>query len=307
MSPPAEMVMWVSEEVQAYAEGATTPCGPVPVPGIILSKGLRGLAHAAREACGPDWMWVRFDVPGYPPGRGAGWYVPTKALTAKAPPPAYATAPATGKAWVRQAGDRPTLAVPLDDPNWTSPALLSLGEPVERLGPRRIRSSTGQELWVDDYYLADTDPLLDARSAEDTRAAIQRRRYLAGLAAHTKGGPVAPLPPSDQLAKAPKGRAFVFEVDPKALGEPVYSADWFEPVGHTLTQACKGEPKPYQPCGTYRLDYSALGAWAPTKTVEVVAVWTGQALAVEVIEPWSREIGVSPAWDGRPDPRAATP
>lgn len=304
--PPTETVVWVADEVQAYAEGFGETCKPQAVEGLLLPKGLRGVAKPARDACGKDWLWVRFDVPGFPPNRPAAWYVPAKAVATKAPAAAWDKAPAKGSAWIRRGGDRPTLAVPLDNPGWTSPALLSEGEVVERLAPRVVRTASGHEVWIDDFFLVDTDPLAESRSSQDGERVANRRRFHAGRPLHEKVAPLAVLPPSDELKSAPKGQAFAFKVELAWLSAPTYAPGWFDPVGHTLTHTC-APARALEPCGTYTLDYRALGAWVPPMSADAIAVWNGSALEVQVLWPWSDKIGVTPAWDGRPDPTAATP
>ncbi len=302
MSPPPETVQWISEEVSGYSEGGSLACAPRLVEGLTLPVGLRVSTHPARAECGADWTFVKLETTGFRAMRTGGWYVPTKALTTHAPRPAWDKARPTGTAWIRQAGDNPTLGIPLDTLDWTTPALFTEGEPVERLAPRVVRTSTGRELWLDDYYIVDADPLAGARSASDAERANRRRMLHAGRIRHEKSLALAPVFSSASLGAAPKGQPFVITVDPRWLSQPRYSADWLDPVGHTLTHECKTTPKPFEPCGTYTLEYGALGAWTPDREVDVIALWNGKALEVLVLDPFGDRIGVTPTWDGRPDP-----
>lgn len=297
MPPPVAEVVWISEATSGFHNQASGRCDARPVEGVNLPVGLRGRAEPAESACGADWRFVRFDDPVHGALRPAAWLVPASALGVRAPKSTWNTTPATGTAWVAQAGDRPTLGIPLDDPDWTSPALLSLGEPVERLARQVVRTRSGHELWVDEYYLRDADPLATATYTSAEERVKNLRRFHAGRKAHEGTAPLAPLPPSDALARAPVGQAFAFKFRPEWLGEPRYARDWFEPVGHTLTHACE-RARPFEPCGSYRLDYGPLGAWKPDQEVEVIGVWTGSALELHVVRPWSARIGVTAEWEG---------
>lgn len=303
MTPVVETVVWVAEESIGHSEGAGATCAPKPVEGVVLPKGLRGVARPARGECAGKWSFVRFETPGYPNARGQGYYVSAADLATTPPKVAWDRVKATGTAWVKQAGERPTLAIPLDDPAWTAPALLSQGELVERLGNHVIRTSTGRELWIDPYYVVDADPLTLATSSGSTELVANRRRFHAGRARHEVVAPLTPLPPAVDLKGTPKGATFAFVLDADALRDPVFDPGWFEPVGHTLEHDCP-RPRPFDACGIYTLDYRALGAWWPRDDTEVIAVWDGSALAIQVLDPWGDHLGVTPAWDGRPSPVA---
>ncbi len=304
MSPETPTVMWIAEDSPAYQEGHTTGCAPDPATGRTLPRGLRGNVTPAREACGKEWSFIRFEVPGYSQPRFQAFYVPTRALSTSPPTPSWGKAPSTGGAWTRQAGEHPTLGFPLDDPKWTAPVLLPGGEPVERLASDVIRTASGHELWLDPFYLGDVDPLGRKDYSASEASVPLRRRFLAGLSTAETAAPLSAVPTADVLAKQPVGRVYALTLRPEWLDEGRFSPEWFDPVAQTLDHACAKEPKPGEPCGRYELDYSAFGAWLPLAETDVVARWNGKVLAVQVIEPWSDHIAVSPAWDGSGKPEA---
>lgn len=292
---PVDEIVWISEETPAYNPGPMSGCAPVAAE-ARLPVGLRGVAKPI-EACGSDWMYVRFQVPGFKPKREMAWYVPASALTKKPPRVNADAAPSIGKAFVRGAGDEPTFGLFVDDPAWTTPALLTPGEPVDVLAPGVVRTNVGREVAVDLFYVVTEDPLLKTYSEGARYSVPLRRRLHAGRPAHEKAAPLAPLPAADALARAPKGQPFAFVLDPKWLTDPVFQAEWFDPVGHTLDHACGDKPRAMEPCGRYLLDYTPFGAWLPDRETEVIAVWDGKRLVVQVIDPWGESIAVSPAWD----------
>jgi hypothetical protein len=287
---PAGEVVWIAEEAVAHAPGVRT-CSFAPIADRPLPVGLRGVAKSAGEGC-DDWVFVRFDLPGYPNNRGWGWYVPKAAVSPTPPRSPWDRAKATGSGFVKQAGDEPTVAVPVDDPRWTEPALLAEGEPVELLGQGVVRTPAGREVWIDPFCVDAAAPKPDPI----------RDRFVAGLTRNEKGAPLSPLPPAEVLAKAPKGQAFAFVVRPEWLIDARFSPAWFDPVGHTLVHDCGEKPRPFLPCGRYTLDYAAFGAWWPDRETDVIAVWDGAALDVVVIEPWADRRAVSPTWDGATPP-----
>jgi hypothetical protein len=297
MPPDTLETMWLVEDSSAYVETGAAGCSPRAAENVRLPKGLRGRAKSARTECGADWRFVRFEPPGHGALRTAAYYVPARALSATPPKSDWDRAPSLGQAWAFQAGDRPTLGVPVDDPRWSAPALLTMGEPLEVLGPGLVRTVSGHEVWLDTFYVKDEDPLSTRIYSTPEERVTNLRRFHEGRKLHEKAAPLAPIVSAEALKKAPVGQAFVLRVEPEWLQLPRYTAEWFEPVGHTLSHACD-EPSAYEPCGTYSLDYSALGAWLPTRDTTVVAVWTGKALAVQVIEPWVKGIGVSDDWAG---------
>ena len=299
-TPPAEM-MWIVEDTPAYSEGFSAGCAPKPAEGVLLPRGLRGEAQAASAECGSDWRFVRFEVPGYGHSRSQAWLVPTHTLSTQPPKPVWGNAPTKAPGWSFQAGEKPTLGIPLDDPHWVSPAYLTMGEPYELLAPGVIRTGSGHELWVDDFFLRDVDPLTTSIYSRPEEWVRNLRRFHTGRRKHEAGRTLRPIPASDDLKRAAVGQAFVMTVRPEWLSAPRYSAEWFEPVGHTLTHSCK-EPRPFEPCGTYSLDYNTRGAWSPEREVEVVALWTGKALRVVVVQPWDRNIGVTVEWEGAQRP-----
>jgi hypothetical protein len=242
-------------------------------------------------------MFVRFEVPGYHSARLQAWYVPTKALTTRPPRPAWDKAAATGKAWSFQPGERPAIGVPLDDPEWTSPAFLSMGEPLEVLAPGVVRTLSGHELWVDTFYVQAEDPLTTRVYATPEERVVNVRRFHEGRRQRESKMPLVAVPAAEVLARMPAGQPVVLHLEPQWLSEPRFAPDWFEPVGHTLTHPCEA-PRAFEPGGTYRLDYTALGAWLPTREADVVAVWTGTVLAVQVVDPWAKDIGVTSDWAG---------
>ena len=296
---PEPVQMWIVEAGPAYQEGNTAGCAPIPVEGRSLPVGLRGLASPAREACGPDWSFVRFDAPGYPKNRLQSFYVPTRALSTKPPKPSWDKANSLSVVYSRQAGDRPTLAIPLDDPTWTAPVLLPGGEPLERLGPDVVRTQSGHELWLDPFYLGEDDPLGRRDYSASSRSVPLRRRLVEGRRWREQRSPLRELPPAESLAKARAGDVYWFSMKPAWLAAERFVADWFDPVGQTLSHRCK-DPRPGEPCGDFELDYRPFGAWWPTSEVDVIAEWTGKNLVVLVTEPWSDAISVSPAWDTPP-------
>ncbi|MFZ5476447.1 MAG: hypothetical protein ACOZNI_06680 [Myxococcota bacterium] len=287
--------MWIVEETPAYREGPTKACAPVESDEVRLPVGLRGEAKPARAECAEGWMFVRFETGGVPTIHSQAWYVPKEALATKPPKPTADKAKATGPAFVKQAGERPIVGIPLDDPSWTSPAFLFEGEPVELLGPGWVRTSTGREVWLDTFHVEATDPLLGTTSQSDTESAPLRRRLAAGRLLHERGAPLAPLPPAAELAK---GRAYLFTVRPEWLSEPRFSPEWFDPVGHLLDHACGEKTRPFEPCGRFPLDYAPLGAWWPERETLAIGVWDGKALAVVVLDPFGDRVMVTPTWDG---------
>ncbi len=299
MTPLVEEILWIAEDAPAYREGHSGGCTLTAVEGQTLPKGLRGVAKPAREACGAGWYFVRFDVPHQPSTRSHNYYVRADALTKNAPKPAFDAAKATGTAYTRQAGESPTLAIPIDDPGWTTPALLPGGELVERLAPHLIRTQSGHELWVDPYYLADVDPLGRSDYSASAVSVPLRRRFVAGLATREKKASLTWLPPSAHLGVAQKGRVYAFRLRAEWLVDPRFLPEWFDPVGHTLDHACDKNPRSDEPCGRYELDYTAFGAWLPTTNYDVVAAWNGARLEVMVMDPWGDDVAVSPAWDGK--------
>lgn len=297
MTPAEATMMWIAESGPAYREGNTTACAPVVSEGHTLPKGLRGMVTAARSECGPEWSFVKFEVAGYPQLRSGNFYVPTRVLSTTPPPGGWDTVKSTGPAYTRQAGDKPTLGLPLDDPKWSAPALVPGGELVERLAEDVIRTASGHELWIDPFYLADVDPLGRKDYSANERSVPLRRRFVAGLASAEVKRPLQALPTPAELARLPVGAVVYFSIDPAWIVDARFSPEWFDPVGQSMEHTCDKYSRAGQPCGRYDLDYSAFGAWLPTHETEVVARWTGKLLAVQVMEPWSDAIAVSPAWD----------
>lgn len=299
MTPQAEQVMWIAEDGPAYREGHSGGCVLTAIEGQTLPKGLRGVAKPAREACGPGWYFVRFDVPRQPSARTHNYYVPAAALTVAAPKPAFDKSKATGEAYTRQAGDAPTLAIPLDNPDWTTPALLPGGELVERLDGYVIRTASGHELWVDPFYLGEADPLGRSDYSASAASVPLRRRFVAGLAAREAKASLTWLPPAAELGAAQKGNVYAFRLRPEWLSAPRFTPEWFDPVGQSIEHPCDKNPRSDEPCGSYTLDYAAFGAWLPTTSYDVVAMWNGRSLEVMATDPWGDKIAVSPAWDGQ--------
>jgi hypothetical protein len=54
MPPETTEVMWLAKDSAAYTEGFVEGCAPKPAEGVLLPKGLRGVARAARAECGKD-------------------------------------------------------------------------------------------------------------------------------------------------------------------------------------------------------------------------------------------------------------
>jgi len=295
---PPPVVMWVTESGPAWEEGRVAGCVPAQVPDRTLPKGLRGLVSPARAECGEGWSFIHVQLPGYTSQRISGFYVETRRLSTTPPKPALDKAPSSGTAYTRQAGNSPTAVFPLDDPEWTTPVLLPGGEAVERLAPDVIRTASGHEAWVDPFYLGATDPLGDKGYSASEKSVPLRHRFVAGLARAERGRALTTLPPADELAAVPAGTPYVFRFRPGWVVAGRFSPEWFDPVGQTIDHACDKTPRVEEPCGKYELDYTAFGSWLPTADAEVVAIWTGKVLAVQVIEPWGDAIAVSPLWDG---------
>lgn len=297
MTPDTEQIMWIAEDIPAYKEGHSGECVLTAIEGQKLPKGLRGVAKAAREACGPGWYFVRFDMPRQPSTRTHNYYVPATALTTTPPKPAFDKVNAEGSLYTRQAGETPTLAIPLDNPGWTTPALLPGGELVERLAPDLIRTASGHELWLDPFYLGDVDPLGRSDYSASAHSVPLRRRFVAGLATREAKASLTWLAPSAELGAAQKGNVYAFRLRPEWLTAPRFVPEWFDPVGHILDHPCDKNPRSDEPCGAYTLDYAAFGAWLPATSHDVVAVWNGASLELMVMDPWGDKIAVSPAWD----------
>ena len=297
MSSPEAVTMWVVESGPAYHEGHVRGCAPEPFPDHTLPKGVRGQVTPAREECGSEWSFIRVDVPGHQTPRLPGFYVETRRLSTTPPAPGWDKAKATGSAWVVAYGDRGAQAIPLDDPKWLTPMLVPVGEAVELLAVDVIRTPAGHEAWIDPFFLSAEDPLAGRVYGGSDRSKPLRRRLLAGLPRAEKDAPLTTVPAASELAKRPVGSAYFLTVRPSWIVEDHFSPEWFDPVGQTLDHACTKTPVVGEPCGRYELDYSALGAWLPTADTDVIGVWTGKALAVQVLSPWSDRIAVSPSWD----------
>ena len=266
---------------QGSADCSAKPTGVPPLP-----AGLR--VRAKPDPKCPDHTYIRWDPPGWQ--LNEPWaYVETR-LLGDPPKPAWSKAASTGTVYADQVGEKPFPALPLDRTDWQSPLLLSEGEPLEMLAPRVVRTATGR------VGMVDPRRLLPAQPKESGWNLGLLTRFHTGRAHWEKGHDVRPLPSSDTLAKATVGDVFWFELNPTWIVERRYTAEWFDPVGVTLTHTCGATPKVDEPCGTYTLDFSPLGAWWPDQTTEVLATWDGKSLTVRVLEPWEHGLAVTPSW-----------
>ena len=303
---PARTV-WVRESVVPL----DNHCPPRPSTQPPLPVGLRAEAVDPHLSCPGDWLLLRVGEGRSSNRRPQTFYVSAGDVSDSPPKPAWANAKAIATVFVRQAGDTPAEGYPLDDPNWVSPVFLSKGETVEVLDPSRrvIRTSTGRELLIDPFFLDDQDPTGTGSQAQVESAGV-RRRFHAGRPAREAEASMSTVPASVELvklAKAGKGIPYLLNLRPEWLSDPRHGPDFFDPIGHVLDHDCGDKVKPWEPCGRYVLDYTAFGAWWPTREVEVVALADGTEvvggtplprLKVVVMDPWGDNIAVSPAWDG---------
>ena len=191
-----ELVRWVKDTATVHT-ATQDACHQTPIPAAPpLPAGLRVRAHAPEPDC-PGWSYVRWDPPSWPLNSPWG-YVETSRLTDSAPKVRW-TGAAQGTVYADQAGENPLPAIPLDDPSWTAPLLLSEGEVLELLAPGVVRTTYGRVGFVDPRRV------VTAPTNESDWQAIRGLldRFHAGRTRWEKDHALAPLPAStDQIGRA---------------------------------------------------------------------------------------------------------
>lgn len=277
-----------------------------------LPIGLRVAAHRDDLDCGAVYVFLDLPVDVHRE-RKTRWIRTTLDGISLKPPKrdVWRNVPALREAFVWLPSGRDYLeAVPLDDPEWSEPYRLAAGEKVEILAEDLavLRTSTGRTVLVSGWWQKEEDPILE-RGGRQLRAL--RDRFTAGRSAHAGGGIIRDLPPSHEMLanlKDWKDHPFQMDLDPGFLSVEVFSPDWLDPVGQVWRLSCEDRRvRDDDPCGAYYLDYGAFGAWWPDNDTDVLVLLDGTQtvdgerlprLRVVVREPWTRDLEVSPGWDG---------
>jgi len=270
-----------------------------------LPAGLRVMAKPL-EPCG---QWIRIHVP--TGDRGVERLITAASMITAKPPRTHPWGgrEAIKEGWIRGSG---IWGRPLDQPGWDGPVPLREGEHVEVLDENDhwvVRTVSGRVLMV--RYGAveyDRDPALQGSSGAERKAA--RERWEAGRKRREGAVPISAIVASEVLvaeARQRKGQLFTLEFGASDLSDSQFEDGWLDPVQQVLRVEC--DPRrgvdPGDPCGTYVLDYRALGAWWPTGSHRIAVESMGTAkvdgaavprLRVLVVEPWKVSGGVGPEW-----------
>lgn len=275
-------------------------------------EGIRGLGHIVYDdVCDNSYVMVRFDL--HLGGKSPFEYMFFRREDVSTEPPKsneWQYRPVVGTLYVAGFDGRPVEAIPLDDPLWTAHRMLTRGEKLDVLDADRliVRDGNGHELAIEPFGVGPEDPYRFVSDAQD-RALYAR--FATGKLDHEKAAPLATVPAAAALlAKPSSGRPVVVNLKPEWLGtDRRFSPAWLDPTGQILDHTCDEKERRDlgEPCGRYWLDYSAFGAWWPTKEVLTVALTDGvidrgdgeiPVLRIVVKQPWTNNIRVSPGWDG---------
>lgn len=300
---------WVLPDATIYRFGGCE-LKPVDAPRDVLAAGLRVRGWIVEDRCGVSY--VRLSLPMMYVGSNAAIVAVDRVSTRPPRRDPWKGADVTGTAWVHDAGRR--WGVPLSDPEWLSPVPLRGGETIGLIDAERgiVRTVGGHIVAVSPNAIVHEDPTIDRDAARRKEARI---RWEAGREARERRAALSGVPPSETLAahaEAWRGRGYLLEFDHLEATDEAFEPAWLDPVEQVLRHACHEEPrrrKDGEPCGTYLLDYRALGSWWPSRDVVVLAEADGLAevdgamvprLRVLVIQPQKIGSNVSVEWaEGR--------
>jgi hypothetical protein len=296
--------MWILPGALQHSVGSD--CSGRPDTGSRggLPAGLRVMGKPL-SVCG---QWIRIHVP-----KANGGYerlITGIDMVARKPPKkdVWKAREPMKEGWVRGTS---TWGIPLDQPDWETPVPLREGEHVQLLEENDrwiVRTLSGRVLVVRFGAIEyDRDPVLKGSRASDRKDA--RERWEAGRKLRETGPQIAGILPSARMVEGRNeltGRLFTLEFSHDDLSDEVFESGWVGPVQQVLRNECRpGRNDVDEPCGTYLLDYRAIGAWWPTRRGHLLVEFTGTdkvggtrvpRLRVLVVDPWKSSGGVGPAW-----------
>ncbi len=306
-----QVTMWTVEGAVGYSGYSTRSCELKPYSEEHAHKakvpaGLRGQGKVVEHSCG--LTYVRMELPGELAGKRWLFTTPDGVTTKQPRKTRWDKEPATGSSWVRDMNSsKHKLGIPLDRPDWEHLVRMRPGETFEVIDPDMavIRTVAGRELLVTPFLLMDKDPL-----GGKLQRQASRQTWEEGRALRCTGRPITGIPPAAELLadKALEGAIFAFDLDTDDLSDERFVDAWLDPVGQRLERACDDRRRDDEPCGVYWLDYTALGAWWPTRDEDVLVTFDGTErldgakvprLKVLVRKPWKSSGWVTPAWAGK--------
>jgi len=273
---------------------------------VTLPAGLPARAHLVNTDCKEPRVFLDLDVSVMAEPQAQYLVISLESVSLTAPKKnAWESVEPVAQAYIGGPSGSPTLALPVDGQG-TEPYPLGYGDPVSVLDQRMavIRTESGRELVMVGHQLQGEDPLQRMGKPGEQ---LLRTRFRAGRSTREGLGALASIPASEALLDpAQVGRSVVLRIDPRWLAQERFDAQWLDPVGQVLKHACGDTPKRFEPCGTYVLDYSPLGAWWPAQDGLIIGAVDGEEvvdgeqvprLKILVRDPFSDSIAVSPGWD----------
>ena len=243
-------------------------CTPTPIDDPAFPAGLPIQVRLAYDACGQQVARVDFPM-AVGPRRSKWYYTPIDGIADSPPRRLRTPDPADTSLWLWGSDRSPgidAIAVGSDHPGKRR---LPFGLRVKPIDPALgwVVTPAGHSVVVDPNVLRDEDPTI-AVSQEARRNNLQKLRD--GWVRHSSP-PVQDTPAADDLlrGRVNDGVTFWFRLDRKDLTwDRAFSSEWLDPVGQRVDVPCDDAPT----CGSYWLDYSALGAWWPTRSDQELLV-----------------------------------
>jgi hypothetical protein len=304
--------MWTVEGAVGFASTSSSRCSLDPYKDAEQARvpaGLRGEGVVRTMDCG--LTYVRMELKGSLHGKR--WLFTTPEGVTRKPPKRnpWDSREPVGVGWMRRMSTSGgNDGIPLDEAEWQHVVPIRAGETLQVLDPvlAVVRTVAGRELLVTPHAVMDVDPIV-----ADAEARAARETWEEGRRLREAERTIAPIPPAEDLLAGRReleGAVFQIDLDVNDLSDERFAEGWLDPVGQRLEHRCDPArpPREPKPCGAYLLDYSALGAWWPTKDLRVVALFDGverqdgqelPRLKVLVRRPWQQSGAVAPAWAQR--------